>query len=795
VDQRFVAAGTFAALATLVTILTLRRLAPRFGLVDKPDERKRHRGRVPVVGGVSFFLGTIIGLAYFNRLDSFSVCLLATGSLIFVTGLIDDIKGLSVASRLLIQVGAAGMVIAASGIYIDGLGHLVDGELHLHALGIPVTIIAVVGLINAFNMLDGIDGLAASMTLVSIFFVLIFASAGWPMLGAALILQILSFALVPYLFANLGWPDGRRIFMGDAGSTFIGFMLAWVLIYLSHRDVGRITPADVLWCVAIPVMDTVAVTSRRIRMHRSPFACDRRHLHHRLLDAGFTSRETLVFIVSAAILMGMTGYALHRAPEIISLGIFFLLGAGYVWWQPHLLEHLREHRAASTPAKALDLQRVENPGEIANAAGSLHAAASLIVPDGPADFFRPHPPPASSAAYDAIPIATPTLQDRNHLPARMIRVLCVVGASSEDIRLAPIMQQLSKDPRFDSRVCVATHDHATARILRLFGIRADLALHIEDPTHDSREAISVALMQIKRVLGEFKPDVVLIHGDTPAALAVAMAARYEGVPVAHMDARLPFENQGPWWTEENHRLISTLTSLHFAPTRLAGRLLVSAGIPEDRVTVVDSAECATLRSTVDVIRRDDDVRRGLATRFSCLRTGSPLLLAVGQPHGESHSLIVRRALRTLAMQRPDLDIICPTGASMPSGEWTRHNERAADNIHRVEALDYLAFAYLLSAAHIVLTNSAEVRVDAGVLGKPAILVRDSPGRSSDAGPVQWIAGSENEIVEGLLTLLVDKDAYGAVTHCADDSAHDGLAYLRIIEALANVPRSGALIAA
>ena len=793
-DQRFVAAATFAALVTLVTILTLRRLAPRFGLVDKPDERKRHRGRVPVVGGVSFFLGTVVGLAYFSRLDSFSVCLLAAGSLIFLTGLIDDIQGLSVGARLLVQAGATSMVIAASGIYIDGLGHLVDGGLRLYGLGIPVTIIAVVGLINAFNMLDGIDGLAASMALVSIFFVLIFASADWPMLGAALILQILAMALIPYLFANLGWPDGHKIFMGDAGSTFIGFVLAWVLIYMSHRAVGRITPADVLWCVAIPVMDTVAVTSRRIRMHRSPFACDRRHLHHRLLDAGFTSRETLILIVSAGILMGMAGYALRRVPEILSLGTFFLLGAGYVWWQPNLLKQLRQHRAASTPTSAAALQRAMNPGEITKAAASLPTVAGVMMPEGPANSSRWPELPVSSTAADMIPITNPAAQGCSGSPARMIRALCVFGASSEDIRLAPIMQQLSKDPRFECRVCVAAHDDATARMLRLFGIRADLALHIEDPMHDSRETISVALTQMKQMLGDFKPDVVLIHGDTPAALAMAMAARYEAVPVAHMDGRLSFENQGPW-PDENHRLISTLTSLHFAPTKLAGRILVSAGIPEERVTVVDSAECATLRSTVDVIRRDEDVRRGLAKRFPCLRAGSPLVLAVGQPRGENYSVIVRRALRTLAGQRPDLDIVCPAGGFTPYGEWAHHHERAADNIHHVEPLDYLAFAYLLSAAHIVLTSSAEVRAEAGVLGKPAILVRDSPSRASDAGGAHWIAGSENEIVECLLTLLVDKDAYGALSRTADESGNDEQAYLRIIEALANVPRSGALIAA
>ncbi|HVI58798.1 MAG TPA: UDP-N-acetylglucosamine 2-epimerase [Luteimonas sp.] len=798
-DQRFVAAGTIAALVTLVTILTLRRLAPRIGLVDRPDERKRHRGRVPLVGGASFLLGTIVGLAYYGHIDGFSTCLLATGALVFLAGLIDDMQEMGVTTRLLVQSGVAVVVIAATGIYVDGLGDLLGGEFRLHVLGIPLTIIAVVGLINAVNMLDGIDGLAAGMALVSIFFILVFASAGWPTPGVVLVLQVLSLTLVPYLFANLGWPDGRKIFMGDAGSTSIGFLLAWSLIYLSHREVGQIRPVDVPWCIAIPVMDTAAVMARRISKGCSPFKSDRRHLHHRLLEAGFSARETLMLIVSAGIAMGSAGYALRHVPDAVSLLAFLLLLAGYVWKQPHLVEMLRSRHSAAAAAKRPAPRQVAVAGRDTARLRAI-AAADLLLAGETAPAQRwPEPPMGEGgvavAASAATAAAAATASACVQPSGATVKALCVMGASADDVALAPIVRQLCMDGRFESRICVATRAQGTAQVLRMFGIRPDLDLDFEDPADDGSDAASVALGRMKQVLSDFRPDIVLVQGDAPAALAVAMAARYEKVPVAHLDTWLPYENHAPWWSDQaNHRLIGTLASLHLAPTRMAGRMLVSAGVPEERVAVVDSAAAATLRSTVEVLRQNEDVRRELARRFSFLRQGSPLLLVVNQSREETYPVVVRRALRTLAARTPELDIVCPAGAFVP-GVQAMPAWRAPAGIHALEALDYLAFAYLLGAASVVLTNSGEVRAEAAVLGKPAVLVRDSPRRATDTEPARWIAGNEAEIIECVTALLADRQA-GGPEEGASEEAHDGReAYVRIVEELANLPqRAGSLAA-
>ena len=798
-DQRFVAASALAALVTLVTIFSLRRLAHRFGLVDRPNERKWHRGRVPVVGGLAFFLGTIVGLAYFDSLDGFLVCLLATGVLIFLVGLIDDMEDISVGTRLLVQAGAAGMVIASSGIYVDELGHLFGADLRLHALGIPLTIIAVIGLVNAFNMLDGIDGLAGSMALVSILFILSFASADWPTLGVALLLQILSVTLIPYLFVNLGWPDGRKIFMGDAGSMFIGFLLAWSLVSLSHRSVARLAPVDVLWCVAIPVMDTVAVMVRRIRKGCSPFHCDRRHIHHLLIDSGFSARETLGLIVSAGILLGTSGYALRGAPETVSLVVYVVLLLLYVWRLPRLLERLRANRPA-----------LRSPGgqPVRAAVAAGHAARTIQVASEPAAETAPAKT-ATSAPWSAspAPAAGPTTMPASATSAQMepqpqrLKALCVLGASSGDIALAPVMQQLSRDTRFEARICAAAPGPRTMQMLHLFGIHPDFDLDIDAAEEDSTDLTSAALGRMKRILNEFRPDVVLIHGDAPAMLAMAMAARYEQVPLARVDTWLPFERDAAWRMDDpGRKLISTLTSLHIASTELAGRTLVSAGIPEERVAVMGNFAVDTLRTAVDVIGQDEVLRRELTQRFPFLRAGNPLLLVVNQASHDNDLEPIDCALRQLACRRPDLDIVYPADMVAVEAEAATRATHEPANLHRVEQLDYVAFAYLLNAAYLVLTNSEDIRVEAAILDKPAVVVRDATSAASvDHAP--WTVGDEAQIVECVMNLLTDQRAYEAMRETeamreASEGGADGTrACPPFVDALANLTHRAASLAA
>jgi UDP-GlcNAc:undecaprenyl-phosphate GlcNAc-1-phosphate transferase len=294
-----------ALCSSAFAIVVLRRLAVPLGLVDHPNERKHHHGSVPLVGGLAIFIGVLAGAMFCGKLHAFGYTLLGTASVLAVVGALDDRFDLSVRVRLLVQTGVILTVIFSTGEYIHTLGHIFGYELTLGWVGIPLTVVAVIGLLNAFNMMDGIDGLAGSLALVSIGAIALFAGATAAK-GVMALMLLLAVSALPYLAANLGFI-GKKIFMGDAGSMVIGYLLAWALIRLSQQPGTHLSPVDVLWCVALPVLDTMAVMYRRLRQGKSPFKPDRGHIHHILMGMGLGSRASLIVLVAVAASMAFLG--------------------------------------------------------------------------------------------------------------------------------------------------------------------------------------------------------------------------------------------------------------------------------------------------------------------------------------------------------------------------------------------------------------------------------------------------------------------------------------------------------
>jgi len=294
-----------AALTTAIAIAILRRFAEPLGLVDRPNERKHHVGHVPLIGGLAVYTGVLAGALWYGGLGHFGQILLGSSAVLALLGALDDRHDLSVRVRLLVQTITILTVIATTGVYIHSLGHIFGYELELGWIGIPFTVIAVIGLLNAFNMMDGIDGLAGSLTLVSIASIMLFVGPT-SLQGVLALMALLAVAAVPYLIVNLGFTK-RKIFMGDAGSMVIGYLLAWTLIRLSQQPQSHLSTVDVLWCVALPVLDTLAVMYRRIRQGKSPFKPDRGHIHHILMGMKLGSRSTLVVLVALAASIAFVG--------------------------------------------------------------------------------------------------------------------------------------------------------------------------------------------------------------------------------------------------------------------------------------------------------------------------------------------------------------------------------------------------------------------------------------------------------------------------------------------------------
>jgi UDP-GlcNAc:undecaprenyl-phosphate/decaprenyl-phosphate GlcNAc-1-phosphate transferase len=360
-EPRLVIDCLVAACTSALAIVVLRRFAVSLGLVDHPDQRKQHIGDVPLVGGLAIFMGVAAGAATHGQFQEFEMVLLVTAAVLVLLGALDDRFDLSVRDRLLIQTIVILTVVASTGVYIHTLGTIFGHQVTLGWIGVPLTVIAVIGLVNAFNMMDGIDGLAGSLELVSIAAIILFADPT-PLHGVIALLAVLAAASLPYLVANQGFMGGK-IFLGDAGSMLIGYLLAWALIGMSQIPQTQLSPVNVLWCVALPVFDTFAVMYRRMRQGRSPFKPDRGHIHHILLGAGLGPRATLAVLIAVATGLALIGAFISSAAHSAgtNLTTFCVAMGAYVVTVTHvwLRQEARQH-GASDPQRDADANAVSS---------------------------------------------------------------------------------------------------------------------------------------------------------------------------------------------------------------------------------------------------------------------------------------------------------------------------------------------------------------------------------------------------------------------------------------------------
>lgn len=324
-----------ALICTVFAIKLLRPVAAIVGLVDMPDSRKQHAGHVPLVGGLAIYCGSMLAFVLFIPFSEKIAYLLVTASFVMLTGMIDDIKDLGVKVRLLVQVAASLVMIYGTGLQIESLGDLFGfGEVSLGIWSVPFTLLAVIGVINAFNMVDGIDGLAAGLALIAILGIVGFEALSGRFQNIEYLI-LLAFALIPFLLTNLCIISKRKIFMGDAGSMFVGYVIAWELINISQGVDQSIEPVNALWCVAIPVVDTLGVMCRRMKKGQSPFKPDREHLHHIFMRAGLSDRWALVVILGSAVVILMLGLVV----QVFIPGVAFYLFAALFFGYGYLLLH------------------------------------------------------------------------------------------------------------------------------------------------------------------------------------------------------------------------------------------------------------------------------------------------------------------------------------------------------------------------------------------------------------------------------------------------------------------------
>ncbi len=373
-----------------------------------------------------------------------------------------------------------------------------------------------------------------------------------------------------------------------------------------------------------------------------------------------------------------------------------------------------------------------------------------------------------------------------------MKTLCVFGTRPEAIKMAPLVLALAADERFEIKVCVTgQHREMLDQVLDLFGIRPDFDLNIMKPGQDLTDVTSNILQGMKSVFGEFKPDVVLVHGDTTTTFVASLAAYYQQIPVAHVEAGLRTGNLlSPWPEEGNRKLTAVLADRHFAPTEASQANLIAEGIGREKIFVTGNTVIDALLDVVARLDKDQERRERAAAVSPFLDSHRKLILVTGhrrESFGEGFERICQ-ALMEIAQLHPDVDIVYPVHLNPNVLEPVHRLLSGIDNIHLIAPLDYLPFVYLMSRAHIILTDSGGIQEEAPSLGKPVLVMRDTTERPEavHAGTVKLVGTETASIVRELNCLLLDHDAYKAMSH-AHNPYGDGKACQRIREALYDVP--------
>lgn len=328
--------AVYFGLPLLVTILfmfALRPLARGMGLIDRPGGRKMHVGEVPVIGGLAMAGGLAIGALYsYTALQGFAFFVIATALLVFI-GALDDRYDLPASVRFLAQICAALLMVAGADVAAIDIGQpFFGGFVELGWLSMPFSIVIVLTAINAFNMFDGSDGVAGIQALIALVFMGLACVVGGSMSCLPFVLALMG-CILGFLIFN--WPSKRtrnvRAFMGDAGSTMLGFSLAWLSLDLSQGPTRVISPVVALWVFALPIYDLFSSMIRRVSQGSSPFHGDSEHLHHLLRRFGFSSRQVAQVVLLASSAFGAIGIGAYLAG--VSDGWLFIgwavLGVGY----------------------------------------------------------------------------------------------------------------------------------------------------------------------------------------------------------------------------------------------------------------------------------------------------------------------------------------------------------------------------------------------------------------------------------------------------------------------------------
>ena len=374
----------------------------------------------------------------------------------------------------------------------------------------------------------------------------------------------------------------------------------------------------------------------------------------------------------------------------------------------------------------------------------------------------------------------------------MKKILLVFGTRPEAIKMAPLVKAFQKDTEhFETRVCVtAQHRQMLDQVLEVFGITPEYDLNIMAPNQDLYDITAKVLMGLREVLKDFRPDTVLVHGDTTTSMAASLAAFYMQIPVGHVEAGLRTYNMlSPWPEEMNRQVTDRICTYYFAPTEQSKKNLLQENIDEKKIFITGNTVIDALLMAVDIISSTPGMEEKIAKEFQekGYTVGNREYILVTGHRRENFGegfLHICKAIKELVALHPDMDIVYPVHLNPNVQKPVYELLSGVDNVYLISPLDYLPFIYAMQHSTLLLTDSGGVQEEAPSLGKPVLVMRDTTERPEavEAGTVKLVGTDAEAIVSNVTALLQDKEMYKRMSETHNPYG-DGQACERIMVAL------------
>ena len=374
----------------------------------------------------------------------------------------------------------------------------------------------------------------------------------------------------------------------------------------------------------------------------------------------------------------------------------------------------------------------------------------------------------------------------------MKKILLVFVTRPEEIKMAPLVKALQKDTEhFETRVCVtAQHRQMLDQVLEVFGITPEYDLNIMAPNQDLYDITAKVLLGLREVLKDFRPDTVLVHGDTTTSMAASLAAFYMQIPVVHVEAWLRTYNMlSPWPEEMNRQVTDRICTYYFAPTEQSRANLLQENIDAKKIFITGNTVIDALLMAVDIISTTAGVKEKMAKELQekGYTVGDREYILVTGHRRENFGdgfLHICKAIKELAALHPEMDIVYPVHLNPNVQKPVYELLSGLSNVYLISPLDYLPFIYAMQHSTLLLTDSGGVQEEAPSLGKPVLVMRDTTERPEavEAGTVKLVGTNAEAIVSNVTALLLDKEMYKRMSETHNPYG-DGQACERIIAAL------------